>query len=85
MENSINPTSFRIILAMDPVRNPYAPGAGAPPPELAGRDELRRQVRIRLQRLEIEAGAALSERQVSGNASNGSTATAVARVRKEKP
>ena len=25
---------------MDPRRNPYAPGAGAPPPELAGRDTL---------------------------------------------
>lgn len=25
---------------MDPILNPYAPGAGAPPPELAGRDEL---------------------------------------------
>ena len=25
---------------MDPRRNPYAPGAGAPPPELAGRDKL---------------------------------------------
>jgi hypothetical protein len=25
---------------MDPVRNPYAPGAGSPPPELAGRLEL---------------------------------------------
>ena len=24
---------------MDPVRNPYAPGAGQRPPELAGRDE----------------------------------------------
>ena len=24
---------------MDPIRNPYAPGAGTPPPELAGRDE----------------------------------------------
>jgi len=23
---------------MDPRRNPYAPGAGTPPPELAGRD-----------------------------------------------
>ena len=23
---------------MDPVRNPYAPGAGQRPPELAGRD-----------------------------------------------
>ena len=25
---------------MDPVRNPYAPGAGTPPPELAGRSEV---------------------------------------------
>ncbi len=25
---------------MDPVRNPYAPGAGNPPPELAGRQEI---------------------------------------------
>jgi len=27
-----------IVLDMDPVRNPYAPGAGQRPPELAGRD-----------------------------------------------
>jgi hypothetical protein len=27
------------VLDMDPVRNPYAPGAGQRPPELAGRDE----------------------------------------------
>ena len=26
------------VLDMDPVRNPYAPGAGQRPPELAGRD-----------------------------------------------
>ena len=25
---------------MDPIRNPYAPGAGTPPPELAGRDPI---------------------------------------------
>jgi hypothetical protein len=25
---------------MDPRLNPYAPGAGSPPPELAGRDEI---------------------------------------------
>lgn len=36
---------------MDPIRNPYAPGAGTPPPELAGRDELREIVRIALQRV----------------------------------
>jgi hypothetical protein len=36
---------------MDPVRNPYAPGAGTPPPELAGRDELRETIRIALARV----------------------------------
>lgn len=36
---------------MDPVRNPYAPGAGTPPPELAGRDELRETVRVALERV----------------------------------
>lgn len=36
---------------MDPVRNPYAPGAGTPPAELAGRDDLREQVRVGVERL----------------------------------
>lgn len=36
---------------MDPIRNPYAPGAGTPPPELAGRDKLREQVRIAIARI----------------------------------
>ena len=36
---------------MDPISNPYTPGAGTPPPELAGRDELREQVRITLERV----------------------------------
>lgn len=36
---------------MDPVLNPYAPGAGTPPPELAGRDELRETVRIAIERV----------------------------------
>jgi hypothetical protein len=38
---------------MDPVTNPYSPGAGSPPPELAGRDDLREQVRISIARLRI--------------------------------
>lgn len=38
---------------MDPIRNPYAPGAGMPPPELAGRDELRETVRIALERVRL--------------------------------
>lgn len=35
---------------MNPVENPFAPGAGTPPPELAGRDDLREQIRIALER-----------------------------------
>ncbi len=38
---------------MDPIRNPYAPGAGTPPPELAGRDEIRETARIALERARI--------------------------------
>lgn len=36
---------------MNPITNPYAPGAGTPPPELAGRDELLRAVDIATQRI----------------------------------
>jgi predicted transcriptional regulator len=36
---------------MDPVTNPFAPGAGTPPPELAGRDELRETARVALERV----------------------------------
>lgn len=36
---------------MDPIKNPYTPGAGSPPPELAGRDELRERVRVALERI----------------------------------
>lgn len=38
---------------MDPVRNPFAPGAGSQPPELAGRDEIISEARIALQRILI--------------------------------
>lgn len=38
---------------MDPVKNPYAPGAGTPPPELAGRDDLRKTVSIALARVKV--------------------------------
>lgn len=38
---------------MDPITNPYTPGAGTPPHELAGRDELREKVRICIERLRI--------------------------------
>jgi len=36
---------------MDPVTNPFAPGAGTPPPELAGRDDLREAVRVAIERV----------------------------------
>jgi hypothetical protein len=36
---------------MDPVTNPFAPGAGTPPPELAGREELQEAARIALERV----------------------------------
>ncbi len=36
---------------MDPIRNPFAPGAGSPPPELAGRDTLRETVRVAIERV----------------------------------
>ena len=38
---------------MDAVQNPFAPGAGSPPPQLAGRDRLREQVAIAIARLRI--------------------------------
>ena len=36
---------------MDAVRNPFAPGAGTPPPELAGRDALLETVRVAVERV----------------------------------
>jgi hypothetical protein len=41
---------------MDARRNPFAPGAGAPPPELAGRDDLLERTAVALHR--IRAGRA---------------------------
>ena len=35
---------------MDPITNPYAPGAGSPPPELAGRDALLEALRVAIER-----------------------------------
>lgn len=36
---------------MNPILNPFAPGAGTQPPELAGRDELRETVRVAIERV----------------------------------
>ena len=36
---------------MDPLENPFSPGAGSPPPELVGRDSILDQARVALHRL----------------------------------
>lgn len=36
---------------MDPIKNPFSPGAGNRPPELAGRDEIRQQALLALGRI----------------------------------
>jgi len=38
---------------MDPVRNPFAPGAGTRPPELAGRDDLIERAEVALDRIAL--------------------------------
>lgn len=38
-------------LKLDPIKNPYSPGAGAPPPELVGRDPILKQAEILLGRI----------------------------------
>ncbi|MCX7315799.1 MAG: ATP-binding protein, partial [Hyphomicrobiales bacterium] len=37
---------------MDPVTNPFVPGAGTPPPELVGREQLLEKSRIALSRIQ---------------------------------
>jgi hypothetical protein len=36
---------------MDPIKNPFSPGAGAPPPELVGREVILEQARVLLARI----------------------------------
>jgi len=36
---------------VNPITNPYSPGAGTPPPELAGRDDLRETIRVAIGRV----------------------------------
>jgi hypothetical protein len=38
---------------VDPITNPFAPGAGTPPPALTGRDELLEVVRVALERVRL--------------------------------
>jgi hypothetical protein len=39
---------------MDPIKNPFSPGAGSPPPELVGRDPILEQARILLGRIKAK-------------------------------
>ena len=52
---------------MDPITNPYAPGAGQRPPELAGRDEQLRTFDVVLERIavEFEPGRRYDEKEVN--------------------
>lgn len=38
---------------MDPIKNPFSPGAGSPPPELVGRDPVLEQARVLLGRVKL--------------------------------
>ena len=38
---------------MNPIRDPFSPSAGSPPPELAGREELRESIHIAIERARI--------------------------------
>ena len=38
---------------MDPRKNPYSPGAGTPPKELAGRDEIIEKANVALDRIRM--------------------------------
>ena len=38
---------------MDPIKNPFSPGAGSPPPELVGRDPILEQARILFGRVKL--------------------------------
>ena len=42
-----------INLPVDPIKNPFSPGAGSPPPELVGRDPVLEQARVLLGRVKL--------------------------------
>src|ERR1035437_9252177 len=39
---------------MNPINNPFSPGAGSPPPELVGRDPILEQARVLLGRIKLK-------------------------------
>lgn len=56
---------------MDPVRNPFAPGAGAPPPEFVGREEVLEEADVALKRLML--GRSAKSRMLLGLRGTGKT------------
>jgi len=50
------------LLIMDPRRNPYAPGAGTRPPELAGRDVVIDRIEIALDRRRVAVAGSANAR-----------------------
>jgi hypothetical protein len=46
--------NFNKGVQMDPIKNPFSPGAGSPPPELVGRDPIIEQARILLGRVKAK-------------------------------
>ncbi len=57
---------------MDQIKNPFSPGAGTPPPELAGRDDVLEQARVLLGR--IKAGRPEKSMLLTGLRGVGKTA-----------
>lgn len=53
----INSVKKENSVKMDPIRNPYVPGAGTQPPELAGREQLLKLAEIALQRVKLNRPA----------------------------
>ena len=51
MNRSIQFTPLSKGATMDPIDNPFSPGAGSPPPALAGRDEIMEQANVLLRRI----------------------------------
>lgn len=43
----------KIVIFMDPVRNPFTPGAGAQPTEMAGREQVLQRAIVALQRIQL--------------------------------
>src|SRR6195952_5761152 len=68
---------------MDPIRNPYAPGAGQRPPELAGRDRELQQFEVTLER--VAAGRPDRSMVLSGLRGVGKTVLLTARRSRAVP